>query len=268
MSAPPDEQVKAGIIARDAILLGKKLIKSEVEKNEFISLEKIDSEIESFVRDNGATPALKGYKPPFSNDTYQHATCICIDNDVTHGVPSRHKVAVCDSIVTIDLVVNFSGWHADTARSFIAYHDSSCLKNHFVTTCESIFELIRCRVKPGMTLFDFTKSCMTTKAYMNKNLSLCYEYCGHGIGKIIHDRPNISFTYPSNRTQQVEVAHRDINVCFESGKAYAIEPIFFNGPKYELYDDQDGWTVKSNRLACHFEDTIHVGDQGIYNITS
>jgi methionyl aminopeptidase len=244
MQTPPDEQVKAGIIARDAIELARNICKSAIDAK------RLDLEIETFIRDSGGEPALKGYHPSFSLKPYEWSSCICIDNAAVHGVPG--KLLGPDHIITVDLVVRCGEWHADTARTFTTSTDQS--KQAFVKQSDYLFKLAVDVVDPqvGLSIFG---DCVETCAKMF-GIGVIKEYCGHGIGKMIHSDPQI-LNYSSSSTE-----------VFQVGKAYAVEPVLAINPTYSLsIDPFDGFTVVANCLTSHNEDTIFISDSGAVNLT-
>lgn len=244
IDSPPDEQVKAGQIARDAIVLGKSLCKGTIDAK------RLDVEIETFIRDSGGEPALKGYHPSFSIKPYEWTTCIVIDNEAVHGVPI--KLIGKDHIVTIDLVVKYQGWHADTARTFTFSDDT--VKLAFVKRSSYLFDLAVGVIDPGVRLSIFG-DCVATCAKMF-GMGVIKEFCGHGIGKEIHADPQI-LNYPTSNTE-----------VFQVGQAYAVEPVLAIKPTYKLqHSPFDSFTVVADCLTSHNEDTLFVGKDGVVNLT-
>ncbi len=242
--SPPDEQVRAGQIAGDAIRLGKELCQGTIDAK------RLDLEIESFIRDSGGEPALKGYHPSFAIKPYEWTTCIAIDNEAVHGVPS--KLIGKDHIVTIDLVVRYKGWNADTARTFTNSDDT--VKMAFVKKSDYLFDLAVSVIEPTVPLALFGE-CVETCAKMFR-MGVIKEYCGHGIGKDIHASPQVLNYY----TTATEV--------FQVGQAYAVEPVLSINPTYRLsHSSHDGFTVTANCLTSHNEDTLFIGRNGVINLT-
>ena len=244
MDSPSDEQVMAGRIANGAIALGRELCKGTLDAK------RLDLEIETFIRDSGGEPALKGYHPSFSIKPYEWTTCVVIDNEAVHGVPI--KLIGKDHIVTIDLVVKYKGWYADTARTFTNSDDLR--KRNFVKRSSYLFDLAVSVMDPGVRLSIFGE-CVTTCAKMF-GMSVIKEFCGHGIGKIIHDEPQV-LNYPTLTTE-----------VFQVGQAYAVEPVLAINPTYKLqHNPHDSFTVVANCLTSHNEDTLFVGRNGVVNLT-
>jgi methionyl aminopeptidase len=243
----PDEQVIAGRIVRDAILLGKNLCQTE------IAASRLDSEIEKYIRDMGGVPALKGYHPSFSDVPYPSTICLARDNDAVHGLPTG-VVNAQIQLVTIDLVVSYKGWHADSARTFTSSQDKN--RRKILGIVSTIHKTSLEVVAPNGSVGDYGTICEYI-ADLNR-IAMVRELCGHGIGKEIHESPNISYLRP----RQGEPAR-----IFEVGRAYALEPVIAQSPDYLLIKLDDGWTLSANCLTAHMEDTVFISDQGIINLT-
>lgn len=244
MQAPPDEQVRAGEIARGAVALAQELCASCIDGK------RLDPMIEEYIRDEGGEPALKGYHPKFALKPYGYTTCIAIDNEVVHGVPV--KLIGPNHMVTVDLVVRYKGWHADTARTFIYGGDAA--KKQFVEASSMIFEMAKDAVMPQqpMNLFGM----MVERLATQQGYSVIEEYCGHGIGEAIHTDP------------QVLNYHTPSSEVFQIGQSYAVEPVLAIAPTYTLKEHPtDGFTVIADCLASHNEDTIFIGENGVINLT-
>lgn len=245
MESPANEQVRAGEIARDAIDFARELCSRGIEGLE------LDTQVEQFIRDSGGTPALKGYHPSFSKKPYEWTICLAVDEDVVHGVP--FKLVAPHNIITVDLVVGYEGWYADTARTFTFSTDKS--KQQFVKNSTSIFNASLDMVMPQQ-LIDLYGMTVEEGAEMF-GYSVVNEYCGHGIGKEIHAPPQVCNT--QTRTREV----------FQVGKSYAVEPVLAIKPTYSLrHEPNDGFSVKADCLVSHNEDTIFVGRNGVVNLTS
>lgn len=244
MQAPPDEQVKAGRIAAGAVKLAQQLCLSAIDgKN-------LDREIESYIRDMGGEPALKGYQPSFATKPYEWSICLGIDHDVVHGVPI--KLIGTGHLVTVDLVVRCGEWHADHARTFTNSDDAE--KKAFAKRSLKIFESALEMIMPeqSMNLYSMV---VAQGAEMN-GYAVINEYCGHAIGKQIHEAPQV-WNMPSHNCQ-----------AFRVGQAYAVEPVLANKPSYKLqHDKHDGFSVRADCFASHNEDTVFVGPNGIVNLT-
>jgi len=240
---PPEEQVIAGVIAAGAIRLAMEVCQTCIDGK------LLDQEIETFIKDEGGIPALKGYRPQFAFKPYEWTICLTRDNEVVHGVPI--KMVTPDNIITVDLVVGYKGWYADTARTFT--YSKNREKQQFVQNSATIFRAGFACISPSVATNYYGAT--IELASKKINYGVVKEFCGHRIGESIHMDPQI-LNYEAPR-----------GTLFEAGKSYAIEPVLVNRPSYTLKHAKDGWTVIADTWASHNEDTIFVTDSGIINLT-
>lgn len=247
MNYPCDEQIIAGKVARDAIKLGVELCAKGG-----ITGEQLDRQLEEYIRDHQCVPSLKGYKPPFTDRTYYHTICLARNEAAVHGVPSSDFDPLND-LITIDLVVGHKGWHADTARTFT--FSSSADKKNIAQAVHTLHTNALSIIQPNASILSYSSFC---EKVANKicNVAIIREFCGHGVGRGIHEEPQVPCT-PSYS-----------NHIFEIGRSYAVEPVIAAKRDYKLLDGNDGWTVYANCLTAHMEDTIFVSQEGIINLTN
>lgn len=243
MYEPPEEQVIAGRIASGAVQLGKDLCRGAIDGI------RLDSMLETYIRDHGGVPALKGYQPRFSQVPYEHTICLSVDRQVVHGVPIQ--LVGPEALITIDLVVSCDGWHADTARTFTWGSDP--LKQRFATESSAIFQGALKAIGPNQPTALYGTTVEMSAEYMG--LGVIREYCGHGIGTEIHTEPQIV----NYNKGQVDT--------FEVGKSYAVEPVLAYNPSYQLEHHEDGWTISTDCLASHNEDTVFIAKDRVINLT-
>lgn len=246
MERPSDEQIIAGRVARDAIKLGITLCEKEVTGTQ------LDTRLEEFIKDNGCAPSLKGYKPPFSDRTYQHTICLARNMEAVHGVPKDAALSKED-LITIDLVVSHKGWHADSARTFTFSADHT--KKSMVEKVTTIHTNSLSIITPNLQIRVYAEFCQRIAEEIC-NAGIIKEFCGHGIGRDIHESPQV----PSSRTCDDSI--------FQIGRSYAVEPVVALKKKYVLSDGDDGWVVSADCLTAHMEDTIFVSNVGVFNLTN
>lgn len=243
MKEAPEEQVVAGRIARDAVKLGRELTATAIDGV------RLDRTIEEFIRDQGGEPALKDYRPTFSLQPYEWTICLALDNDAVHGTPMR--LVGPKKLITIDLVVRYKGWHADTARTFTISDDP--LRRQFARNSLLIFDAALETIQPMQPISTF--GMVVDNAARMQGYSVVREFCGHGIGTSIHAEPQI-LNYPAPTQER-----------FQVGQSYAVEPVLAEQGTYSLRKANDGWTVTADCLVSHNEDTVFVGSDGIVNLT-
>jgi methionyl aminopeptidase len=192
-------------------------------------------------------PANVGYRG------FPATTCTSINHVVCHGIPNEKGLKNGD-ILNIDVTVIKDGFHGDTSRMFIVGETSNQAKKLIDVTYQSMCEGIKA-VKPGNKLGDIGYA---IQKYAEKNYySVVKEYCGHGIGEVYHDEPQI-LHYGTPGT----------GMELKSGMTFTIEPMVnLGGAAVRLLSD--GWTVvtKDHSLSAQWEHTILVTDNGYEVLT-
>ena len=130
----------------------------------------------------GAIPANVGYKG------YPKTVCTSVNNVICHGIPSEAKVLKDGDIVNIDVTVIKDGWHGDTSRMYFVGTPSVMAKRLVDVTREAMFRGIRV-VRPGATLGDVGAAIQQYAE--SERFSVVREYCGHGIGRVYHEDPQV-----------------------------------------------------------------------------
>jgi len=195
----------------------------------------------------GATATFKGqpgmvsYAPP-----YPAATCISINEQVIHGIPSD-RVLKDGDLVSIDCGVTWKGWIADAAISVVAGAASPDVQRLLDTTRRGLMAAIEV-ARPGRKLGDV--SFAVQQHAMAEGFGVVREFCGHGVGRTLHEDPPI----PNYGTPGTGPGLR-------AGMTLAIEPMITLG-SHQVKVKRDGWTVVTNdgKPAAHFEHTILVTD--------
>ncbi|HAI58759.1 MAG TPA: type I methionyl aminopeptidase, partial [Xanthomonadaceae bacterium] len=129
-----------------------------------------------------AIPANVGYKG------FPKSVCTSVNNVICHGIPSDTKVLKDGDILNIDVTVIKDGWHGDTSRMYVVGEPSVLAKRLIDVTREAMFRGIR-QVRPGATLGDIGHAIQTYAE--SERFSVVREYCGHGIGQIYHEDPQV-----------------------------------------------------------------------------
>tara|TARA_B100001250_G_scaffold64783_1_gene51143 strand:- start:5870 stop:6637 length:768 start_codon:yes stop_codon:yes gene_type:complete len=192
-------------------------------------------------------PANVGYRG------FPATTCTSINHVVCHGIPNEKGLRNGD-ILNIDVTVIKDGYHGDTSRMFVVGKTSNQAKKLIDVTYQSMCEGIRA-VKPGNKLGDIGYAIQ--KHAENNYYSVVKEYCGHGIGQVYHDEPQI-LHYGTPAT----------GMELKSGMTFTIEPMVNLG-KAAVRLLSDGWTVvtKDHSLSAQWEHTILVTDNGYEVLT-
>lgn len=208
----------------------------------------LDYIAETFIRKHGALPAFKGYQG------FPNTVCASINNVVVHGIPDQTKLAPGD-IISLDVGTKLNGFHGDCARTFPVGKISPTAEKLLAVTRESLKKGIDA-VKAGARLSDISYA---VQSFVEKNgFSVVKDYVGHGIGRKMHEPPQIPNFGPPNR-----------GVVLREGMTLAIEPMVNLGDS-AVITQKDGWAVitKDQSLSAHFEDTIAVTKTGAKVLTA
>ena len=233
---------KAGEITRDALNFCERLIKPG------ISTKELDNLVEKFIINSGGLPACKGY------EGYPATICASVNDMVVHGIPSDHVILKEGDIISVDLVVNYKGYHGDATRTFPVGKISEEKAKLIEVTKQCFFEGIK-HLKVGHRLGEVSHA---IQEYAEKNgFSVVRELVGHGIGKSMHEPPNVP-----NYGKVTDGPIITENACL------AIEPMINMGRK-EVWLIEDGWGVvtRDGKASAHYENTVHVTKDGVEILT-
>ena len=194
-----------------------------------VSTEEINRVAHDFIVRHGAVPTFLGYSG------YPAASCISINDEVIHGIPSKKRIVKAGDIVSIDVGATFNGYVGDNAATFAAG--------------ESLYEGIKAAVAGGR-IGDIGS---TIQRYCEaRGFSVVREYTGHGVGHVMHEDPSVpNFGTPGR------------GVRLLPGMTIAIEPMINMGGA-GIRQLPDGWTVKTKdgSLSAHFEHTVAITSNG------
>ncbi len=212
-----------------------------------ITTGEIDRIAEDFILSKGAIPSFKGYKPAPHFPRYPAATCISINEQVIHGIPGSRVIRDGD-IVSIDVGTILSGYYGDAAYTYMVGNVMPEVKQLVIETYESLLLGINA-AREGSYLNDIGK---TISFYLQpKGYGIIRDYCGHGVGKALHEEPPIVNYYDPKRK----------GPRLKKGMVLAIEPMIALGG-YQVRTESDGWTVVTldKKPAAHWEHSIAVTD--------
>jgi methionyl aminopeptidase len=236
----PDEIARmrqAGIIAYQALKTVAEAIAPGVTPNE------LDALAESVIRRHGAVPSFKGYRG------YPAATCIAVNEAVVHAIPTDRPLQEGD-IVGVDLGVHFQGVHVDTGITVPVGRISPLARKLLRVTAEALYRGIA-QAKAGNTVWDI--AAVIQDFVEGHGFSVVRELVGHGVGRFLHEAPEIpNFTDPSLR-----------RIVLVPGMTFAIEPMVTAGD-FRVKVLADKWTVVTadGSLAAQFEHTIAITQDG------
>jgi methionyl aminopeptidase len=195
-----------------------------------------------------AIPANVGYKG------FPATICSSVNNVICHGIPSEAKILKDGDIINIDVTVIKDGFHGDTSRMYYAGTPSVKARRLVDVTREAMFRGIRA-VRPGATLGDIGHAIQ--KYVESERFSVVREYCGHGIGRVYHEDPQV-----------LHYGQPGTGVVLEKGMTFTIEPMVNEGARHTRLMP-DGWTVvtKDRSLSAQWEHMLAVTDTGVEILT-
>ncbi len=180
--------------------------------------------------------------------------CTSVNEVVCHGIPSQHKILKDGDIINIDVAIIEDGYFGDTSRMYYVGNVNPHAKKLVETTYEAMVAGIHA-VKPGATLGDIGYAIQSVAH--REGYSIVREYCGHGIGKVYHEQPNI-----------LHYGQRGQGLVLKKGMVFTIEPMV-NAGKPQVKELSDGWTVitQDHSLSAQWEHMVAVTDTGFELLT-
>lgn len=228
-------------IAAEVLEATEKIIKPGLKTVE------IDNFIENEIIKRGAKPAFKGYRG------YKHASCLSVNEEVVHGVPSLREIKEGD-IIGVDVGAIFGGFYGDIAKTFPVGKVSKKAERLIKYTKEALNIAIKA-AKNGGYVGDISSA--IEQFAKSKGYSVVKDLFGHGVGRSLHEDPLIP-----------NFGKAGTGPRLEKGMVFAIEPMFNIG-KSDIRTLDDGWTVvtKDGQLSAHFEHTVLITENGAEVLT-
>ncbi len=235
------------IIREAAEILRKvfKAVKPEVKPG--VTTDELDAIAEKVIRDAGGEPAFKGYRG------FPKTACISLNEQVVHGIPGKAKLKAGD-LVSFDIGSKVNGYYADAARTW-AVGEVSAERMKLMDTAKDSFMAGLDAYKPGCRIGDM--SAAIQKLIESRGFQVVRDYVGHGIGRSIHEEPQVPNYGRAGHGPKVE-----------NGLVIAIEPMVTEG-HHAVETLEDGWTVvtRDRKWASHYEDTVAFFDDKYVNLT-
>ena len=209
-----------------------------------ITTAELDRLCEEYIRSKDATPSFKGYRG------YPASLCISINEEVVHGIPSKNRLINDGDLVSLDIGAFYQGFHGDAARSLGVGKVSNQGKRLIKVCEESFYKGIEVAIA-GRRLTDISHQIQ--KHAESQGFSVVRDYVGHGIGRQMHEAPQIPNFGPANRGPKLKL-----------GMTLAIEPMINIGT-FEVEALEDAWTVvtRDGELSAHYENTIAITENGV-----
>jgi methionyl aminopeptidase len=212
-----------------------------------VTTERLDELIFEFALDNRALPATLNYRG------YTHSICTSVNHVVCHGIPGPKPLREGD-IVNIDVTLIVDGWHGDTSRMFTVGQVSRRAERLIDVTFEALHRGIAA-VKPGRAVRHIGAAIQEFAE--RERCSVVRDFCGHGLGRVFHDRPNILHYGEAGERILPE------DIVLEPGMLFTIEPMI-NAGRPEVKILGDGWTAvtRDRELSAQFEHSVGVTADG------
>ena len=215
---------------------------------EGVTTAQIDREIKKCILSHGAKPSFLGY------GGFPASACISVNEEIIHGIPSSDKVLKNGDIVKIDVGAYYKGYHGDCAATFAVGQISEEAQRLIDVTKQSFFEGIAA-IGDGKRIGDIGHA---IQSYVEANgFSVVREYIGHGIGKNLHEDPEVPNYGSAGHGQRIR-----------EGMTIAIEPMVNQGD-WRVRVLRDKWTVVTvdGKLSSHYENTVAVTANGVLILT-
>jgi methionyl aminopeptidase len=214
-----------------------------------VSTEELDRRCHEYIRKvQKATPANVGYHG------FPKTLCTSVNGVVCHGIPSEKDILKDGDIVNIDVTVIKDGWHGDTSRMYYAGTPSAEARRLVDTTFDCMMAGIR-TVRPGSRLGDVGHAIQ--KIAEAAGYSVVRDYCGHGIGRVYHEDPQV-----------LHYGRPNTGLLLKEGMTFTVEPMI-NAGDDEVAQLDDGWTVvtRDGSLSAQWEHMIAVTSNGFEILT-
>jgi len=198
----------------------------------------------------------KAIPAPLDYHGFPKSICTSVNEVVCHGIPSDKKVLKKGDIVNVDITTIKDGFHGDTSAMFHVGAAQPHADRLVTITQECLYKAIEI-VKPGARLGDIG---FVIQQHAEKNYySVVREYCGHGIGEVFHEEPQV-----------LHYGKKGTGLELEEGMTFTIEPMINAGKRDVKLDAKDGWTVttKDKRLSAQWEHTLLVTQHGVEVLTA
>ena len=201
------------------------------------------------------TEDLECIPAPLNYKGFPKSICTSINQVVCHGIPSESKILKDGDILNIDVTVIKDGFHGDNSKMFMVGSEKPHAKKFINITQECMYEAIKI-VKPGARLGDIGYKIQSIAE--SNHYSVVRDYCGHGIGRVFHEDPQI-----------LHYGIPNTGLTLKEGMCFTIEPMINIGSHKTKLSKKDGWTVETidGRLSAQWEHTVLVTNSGYEVLT-
>ena len=215
-----------------------------------VSTAELDAVAEAYIQDQGATPSFMGYGGNGGRAPFPASICTSINEEIVHGIPSTERTVTEGDLLKLDFGAIWQGFHGDSAVTVIVGDPPSAEADKLVRVTEEALEAGIAQIRPGGRLSDIGAA--VEQVARGAGFQVVREYVGHGIGRHMHEEPQIpNYGRPGR------------GPVLKPGLVVAVEPMV-NVGGWETRVLLDGWTVvtEDGSLSAHFEHTIAVTEDG------
>ncbi len=215
-----------------------------------VTTAELDEVAEAYIHERGATPSFKGYGAGPGRVPFPASICTSINNEIVHGIPSAERSVNEGDLLKLDFGAIWQGFHGDSAVTVIVGEPTSAEADKLVRVTEEALEAGIAQIRPGGRLSDIGAA--VEQVAMGAGFEVVREYVGHGIGRDMHEDPDIpNYGMPGR------------GLTLKPGLVIAVEPMV-NAGGWKTSLLLDGWTVvtEDGSLSAHFEHTIAVTEDG------
>jgi methionyl aminopeptidase len=215
-----------------------------------VTTAQLDGVAETYIREQDAIPSFKGYGGSSGRVAFPASICVSINDEVVHGVPSPKRILAEGDVLSLDFGAIWEGFHADSAVTLLVGDPPSPEAEKLVRVTEEALEAGISQIEPGARLSDIGAA--VQQVAEGAGFSVVREYVGHGIGRSLHEDPQIANYGEPGRGPLIK-----------PGLVVAVEPMVNLGG-WETRVLADDWTVvtEDGSLSAHFEHTIAVTEDG------
>lgn len=208
------------------------------------------------VNEQQAIPACLGYGGGHGRPPFAHSICTSVNHVVCHGIPSDNKVLKKGDILNIDVTVIKDGYHGDTNMMYVVGGETTILAERLCKVAQESMYIGMETVRAGSYVGDIGYAIQ--KYVESQRFSVVREYCGHGIGTVFHDDPQV-----------LHYGQKGTGMRLEAGMTFTIEPMV-NAGVWQTKTLGDKWTVvtKDHKLSAQYEHTILITETGIEVLTA
>ena len=219
-----------------------------------VSTKALDDIASAVLRDHGASPCFLGYAPG-NHPPFPATITASVNKELVHGIPSHERILQDGDVIGVDVACFYRGYVGDAAYSH-AVGNVSRSAQRLLEATEAALEAAISASVVGNKISDVAKA--TARCAGRMGYSVAREYTGHGVGKSMHEEPQVPNWWPGKNSK---IQWQDYDL--QAGMTYAIEPMLIAG-RGDLMELEDGWTVvtKDGSLTAHCEHTVAITEDG------